>query len=152
MSRLGTQGDIDKRLQYNILHSKFFLANIFHHKYLFFIAALNNQANKNIFKFYFIDYAITVVLTFPTLPHNPHTTVHVHGSCIWVLWLLHCLYCTCHPHGDSVTTYLYFLIPSPLHPFPYSPLPSDNHQNTLHIHDSVCSSSLISLVFRFNCW
>ena len=29
------------------------------------------------------------------------------------------------------------LIPSPLHPFPHTPLPSGNHQNTLHIHDSV---------------
>ena len=40
-------------------------------------------------------------------------------------------------HGYSVTTYLYFLISSPLHPFPHNPLPSGNHQNALCIHDSV---------------
>ena len=44
------------------------------------------------FKLYFIYYAITVVLIFlplprlhpspPTHSHNPHTIVHVHGSCI----------------------------------------------------------------------
>ena len=40
-------------------------------------------------------------------------------------------------HGYSVTTYLYFLIPSPLHPLPHTLLPSGNHQNTLCIHDCV---------------
>ena len=78
---------------------------------------------------------------FPLCPHppsgNPHTIVHVHGSCMQVLWLLHFLYCTSYPHGYSVTTYLYFLIPSPLHPLPYTPLSSGNHQNALHTHDSV---------------
>ena len=33
-----------------------------------------------LFKLYFIDYAITVVPIFPS--GNPHTIVHVHGSCI----------------------------------------------------------------------
>ena len=33
--------------------------------------------------------------------------------------------------------YLYFLIPSPLYPFPHILFPSGNHQNALHIHDSV---------------
>ena len=32
-----------------------------------------------------------------------------------------------HPHDYSVTTYLYFLIPSPLHPFSPFPLSSGNH-------------------------
>ena len=41
--------------------------------------------------------------------------------------------------------YLYFLIPSPLHPFPHTTLPSGNHQNVLHIHDSV-SVLLVYLV------
>ena len=49
-----------------------------------------------------------------------------------------------HPHGDSVTTYLYFLIPSPLHPPIHIPLPSGNCQNTLHMHESV--SVLVCLV------
>ena len=59
-----------------------------------------------------------------TLSGNPHTIVHVYGLCIQVLWLLDILYCTSHSHGYSLTTYLYFWIPSPLHPFPYTPLPS----------------------------
>ena len=50
---------------------------------------------------------------------------------------LHFLFCTLRTHGYSVTIYLYFLIPSHLHPVPYMPLPSSNHQNALHIHDSV---------------
>ena len=62
-------------------------------------------------KLYFRDYAIRVLSVFPLyLPppstpnhsHNPHTIVHVHGSCIYVLWLLHFLYCTLHPHDYSV--------------------------------------------------
>ena len=50
------------------------------------------------FKLYFIFYAITVVPVFSpfaplytTLPApsgNPYTCVHVHGSCIHILWLL----------------------------------------------------------------
>ena len=44
-----------------------------------------------IFKLYFVDYAITVDLIFPALPPypasptpsgNPHSIVHVHGSCM----------------------------------------------------------------------
>ena len=118
-----------------------------------------------IFKFYFIDYAIIVVPIFPpfSLPSQwyiPHSLWQSppHCSCPWVmciiLWLLHFLYCTSHPHGYSVTTYLYFLIPSPPRPFPYTPLPSGNYQNPLCIHDSV--SVLVCLVcfcfFIFNYW
>ena len=77
------------------------------------------------------------LLSTPTPSGNPHTIVHVHGSCIQVLWLLHLLFSTVHPHGYSVTTYLYFLIPSPLQPFPHTCLPSGKHQSTLTIHDSV---------------
>ena len=73
----------------------------------------------------------------PTPSGHSHTIVHVHGSCIQVLWLLHFLYCTLHPHGYSATIHLYFLIPSPLHPFPYTLLLSGNPQNTFHSHDSV---------------
>ena len=80
----------------------------------------------------------------PPLPQEIPTILHVHVSCIYVLWLLHSLYCTVHPHGYSVNTYLYFLIPSPLHPFPHTPFPSGNHQNALHIRNSV--SVLVCLV------
>ena len=71
---------------------------------------------------------------------NPYTTVH--RSCLQVLWLLHSLYCTLHAHGYSVTIYLYFLIPSPLHPFPHMPFPFGTHQNSLHI-------MILSLFFLF---
>ena len=37
------------------------------------------------------------------------------GPACLVLWLLHFLYCILHPHGYSVTTCSYCLIPSPLH-------------------------------------
>ena len=93
------------------------------------------------FKLYFIDYAITVVPYLPlctpySLSQSPYCC-----SCPWVMrigsWLLHFLYCTLHLHGYSVTTYLYFLISSPLHPFSLTPLPSGNHQNAFCIHDSV---------------
>ena len=40
---------------------------------------------------------------------NPHTVVHVYGSCICVLLVLYFLCCTPHPHGYSVTTNLHFL-------------------------------------------
>ena len=76
---------------------------------------------------------------------NSPTIVHVHGSCVLVLWLCHFLHCTVYPHGYSVSTYLYFLIPSPHHPFPHTPSQSVNHQNTLSIHDSV-SVFLVCLV------
>ena len=66
---------------------------------------------------------------------NPHTIVLVHGSFRKVLG--YSIPCTLHPHGYSVTTYLCFLIPSPLHPFPHTPLPSGSHQNALCIHDPV---------------
>ena len=98
------------------------------------------------FKLYFIGYAITVVSTFPPLPPstqpptpsgNPYTTVYVHGSYIYVLWLLYSLYCTLHPHDYSVTTDFYFLIPSCFLSSPLITFPSGNHQNILCIYDSV---------------
>ena len=107
-------------------------------------------------KLYFIDYAITIVPIFPLCPpslSNPHTLRQSPHpcSCPWVmgivLWLLHFLYCTSHPHGDSVTTYLYLLIPSPLHPFPHTTLPSGNHQNAPHTHDSVSVLLVCSVCF-----
>ena len=109
---------------------------------------------KKFFKLYFIDYAIRIVLTFPPLslssqhPSFPQATPH-HCSCPWVIRISSLatpfLHCTLHPHGYSVTTYLYFLIPSPLHPLPHVPFPSGNHHNALRIHDSV-SVLLVCLV------
>ena len=68
----------------------------------------------------------------PTPSDNPHTIVHVHGSCIQVLWLLlsyTVLYIIRH--------YLYVLNPLTSSPTAHTALPSGNYQNTLHIHDSV---------------
>ena len=80
-----------------------------------------------LFKLHFIDYAITLVLIFPLL-HAPPSTPYSfrqsphNCSCPWdkhiSVLAVPFLYCTLHPHGYSVTTYLCFLIPSPLHPFP----------------------------------
>ena len=77
----------------------------------------------------------------PSIPHPLKQSLH-HCSCPWVMCISALpapfLYCNLHPHGNFVTTNLYFLIPSPLHPFPYTPLPSGNNQNTLCVYDSVC--------------
>ena len=73
----------------------------------------------------------------PTLPQAIPPVLFMSMGPGYVFWPLHFLYCTLHPHGYSVTTYLYFLILSPLYPFPYSPLPSGSHQNALCIHVSV---------------
>ena len=87
------------------------------------------------FKLHFIDYAITVVLIVPPLPastQHPHSlrqSPH-HCSCPWVMSVsslaapFPVLYFT--SHGYSVTTYLYFLIPSPLYPFSHTPFPYGN--------------------------
>ena len=79
----------------------------------------------------------------PTSSGNPHVIVHVHehGSCVSVFWLLHFLYCTLHPHGYSVTTYLHVLIPSPI-----IPLPSGKPEKVLLTHESV-SVLFLCLVF-----
>ena len=81
-------------------------------------------------KLYFINYASTVFLIFfplpppPSTPHSLRQSPH-HCSCSWVMRIrflatpFPILYL--HPHGYSVTTYLYFLIPSRLHPFPCTP-------------------------------
>ena len=63
----------------------------------------------------------------PVHPHSLRQSPH-HCSCPWVmhtgsLATPFFLYCTLHPHGYSVATCLYFLIPSPLHPFPHMPPP-----------------------------
>ena len=55
----------------------------------------------------------------PTTSANPHTVGHAHRLCIYVLWLLYSLCCTLYPHDYSVSTNLYFLIPSHCSPIPW---------------------------------
>ena len=55
---------------------------------------------------------------------------------------------TVHPHGYSVTTYLYILFPYLFTHCPYAHLPSGNHQNAPRIHDSV--TDLVSLICFLN--
>ena len=52
--------------------------------------------------------------------------------------------CTVHPHGYSVTTHLYFLIPSPPHPFSYPTPIGQPSKGSPQIHDSV--SVLVCLI------
>ena len=99
-------------------------------------------------KLYFIDYAITVTPTFSLCPLPPSTPTSLRQSkhncsCSWVMCISSLAISFLHPHGYCVTTYLY-LITSPLHPFPHTPISSGSHQNTLCIHDSV--SVLVCLV------
>ena len=75
---------------------------------------------------------------------NPHTIVH--GPCMYVLWLLCSLCFTLHPYDYSVTTNLYFLIPSPFSPILLTLLLSGYHQNVLCIYDSV---SVLIVYFVF---
>ena len=89
---------------------------------------------------------ISPVSTSPSTPislQSPHRC-----SCPWVIRVISLaapfpiMFFT--SHGYSVTTYLYFLIPSPLHPFSDTFLPSGNDQTPLCVHDSV--SVLVCLV------
>ena len=87
---------------------------------------------------------------FPFCPPPPSTTYSLspspnHCSCQWVMRVsslatsFPVLYFT--SHGYSVTTYLYLLIPSPLHPFPPHPSP---HLATIKM---LFESRILSLVF-----
>ena len=110
------------------------------------------------FKLYFIIYAITVVPIFPPCPFHqvappqlPQAIpipflVHIHGLCIYVLWLLYFLCCTLHPQDNLVTTNFYF-IPSLYSLIPPTPLVSGNYQNVLCIYESV--SILLVCLFCF---
>ena len=81
----------------------------------------------------------------PLLPEAILPTLFMSMGHVCKFWLLHFLYCTVHPHGYSISTCLYFLIPSPLHPFPHIPPSNWPHQNILCICDSV-SVLLVCLV------
>ena len=97
---------------------------------------------------YFIDYAITVVPFSPLYsppPCTPPPLVHVHGSYIRVLWLLHFLYCSYPPPVYFLPT---IYATYSLYLFPFSPAPTPL-LITLHVISiSVilsCSSCLLSL-------
>ena len=116
--------------------------------------------SRYIFKLYFIDYAITVVLIFhpwalpPSSPQSPRQCPH-HCSCPRVMCI-----------SSLATTFLIlyftppwlicnylFVLPNPLTSSPILPNPprlpqSGNHQNALHIHDPV-SVLLVCLVWFF---
>ena len=89
-----------------------------------------------------MDYAITVVPIFPPLfpstqqPHSLRQSPH-HCSCPWVM---------CISSLAILLLPICTLFPSPLHPYLHTPFPSGNHQNPLHIHDSV-SVLLAQFVF-----
>ena len=70
---------------------------------------------------------------YPPLPQTIPTPLFMSMGHVYK-YFGYSIFCTLCPHGYSVTIHLYFLIPSPLHPFPHTP--SGKHQNTLCIHDS----------------
>ena len=105
-------------------------------------------------KLYFTDYIITVVLIFPLLPsHQPAGSTNSGNdpnscSCPWVMSITSLA--TLFPILSFTSpwpfcSYLFILLnPLPLQAFPFTPLPSGNHQNDLCIHDSI--SVLVCLV------
>ena len=91
----------------------------------------------------------------PSTPHSLRQSSHNY-SCPWVI----CVSSLATPFPTVCFTspwlfcnYLFVLLhPFTISPIPLSaPLPSDNHQNALCIHDSV-SVFVCLVVFRFNCW
>ena len=111
---------------------------------ILFPPAFHRYLHKFFFKLYFIGYAIAVILIIPFCPPStqaiPPWSFMSMGHA-QVLWLLHSLYCTLHPPGYSVTTHLYYLIPSPLHPVPQHP----SHLATI----KTLSISMILSLFLF---
>ena len=78
----------------------------------------------------FIDYTITVFPIFPLCPPPPSTLylpqpipmpLFTSMGHVYKFFGYSISYAVLYPCGYSVTTFLYFLIPSPLHPFPHSP-------------------------------
>ena len=97
--------------------------------------------------FLLFNYVLLIMLLqlsqfFPLCPPaQPPTIVHVCGS---VCKFFGCsISCTVLTSPRLVCDYyLYFLIPSPPHPVPHTPLPSGNHQNSV--------SMILSLFFFFS--
>ena len=91
---------------------------------------------------------------FPLCPPPPRTpnclgqSPH-HCSCPWVMHmdslLLHFLCCALHPRGSSVTTYSYFLIPSPFYPLPHLRTFWQPSKCSPYPWFCLCSSCLLSL-------
>ena len=79
------------------------------------------------------------------------TIVHVHGSCVQVLWLFHFLYCTISPwlFCDYLLVLLKPLTSSPIPP--HLPLTWQPSKYSPYPWFCLCSC-LLSFVFRFNCW
>ena len=116
---------------------------------------------KCFFKSYFIRYAITLLPIFhhwPPCTQQPHSSghpdniVHVHGSCVQVVWLLHFLLYFTSPW--LFCNYLLVLLnPLTSLPIPSHPPPFWQPSKCLPCPwFCLCSSSLLSLIFRFNCW
>ena len=125
--------------------------------YVWFIIAEVSEYILSSFLKYFIDYTITVVPVFPLCPPPPipptpsdssYTAGHVHGSCMYVLWLLYFLRCTLHRHDHSVTTNLHFWIRSLLLPIPLTA----SHLATIKMPSVSTILFLFCLFFRFNFW
>ena len=97
-------------------------------------------------KFFGLSLSPPQLINLHSLRQSPH-----HCSCPWVMSVsslaapFPVLYFT--SHGYSVTTYLYFLIPSPLHPFSPIPLPSGDHLVTKFF--SVAAFKSLSLSLNF---
>ena len=100
-----------------------------------------------------MDYGIIVILIFPLCTPPPSTPYSLkqsphHCSCPWVMHIsssatpFPILYCT----SPWLFCNCLFVLVNPLtsSPIPPLPLPSGNHQNVHHIHDSV--SVLVCLV------
>ena len=108
--------------------------------------------HNNLFKLYFIDYAITVVLIFPPLPpstqhpyslrQSPH-----HCSCPWVMHISFSATTFPRLYFTSLWLFCNYSVPSPLLPFSPSPLPSGNHLITNFFSLGASESLSISLIF-----
>ena len=114
------------------------------------------------FKLYFTVYAITVVPIFPLctppprpLPPLPQVILTPlstsMGLAIYILWLLYSLCWTLYPHDCSVTSNLYFLIPSPFFAHPPTSTPIRQPSKCSH-QFCFCFAFSFILFFRFNYW
>ena len=103
-----------------------------------------NPETRFFLELYFIDYAIRIVLIFlKCAPSRRQSPQWWDCSCPWVLRhdckFFGCsISCTVLTSPWLLCNYLFVLLnPLTSSPFPYTPHPSGNHQNSLCIHDSV---------------